>query len=402
MIKRFLSRFIRPRHYWRDLGFDELSELYTSMMFRSLAMSLVGIFIPIYLYTLDYPVWQIFLFYAVMFAVWSLICYPVARLIAKVGPKHTMLASYVSQVISMLLLVSQDELRWPLAVIAAALAVSNCMFFSAFHVDFSKVKHKEHGGKELGWMMSMEKVGAVAGPLIGGLVALWFGPQYIFIAAIALLFVGIFPLFLTREPTATNQKLNFKDLHIKDIKSDLIAVQFFHIENAITINAWPLFLGIYIFSDSPYIKLGSIVSISVLISLVAARAIGRTIDRRKGRPLLRYSAVFNAALHLFRPFANSYPYALGVNLLNEAVTPAYRMPFFKGLYDAADDLPGRRIVYITVIEATGTATKAACFLLAGMIAYFTPDSKSVFTVMFAIAAVASLGIMLEKFKALKP
>ena len=400
MLKQIFNRFLRPRHYWRDLGFDELSELYTSMMFRSLAQSLVGIFIPIYLYQLDYAVWQILFFYAIAFSAHTLATYPVAQLIAKIGPKHTILTSYVFQVMGMLMLVSQPDLRWPLVAIATVMGVSGCLFFTAFHVDFSKVKHSEHGGKEVGWMYSMERVGAVVGPLVGGLVGYFVGPQYIFMVAIILLFVGIIPLFITSEVVAINQKLNFRNLNLRDIRFDLVSQGFFHVENAISIIIWPLFVGIYVFQDNPYIQLGSITSLSVLVSLFAARAIGRTIDKRKGRQLLRLGVGLNAGLHLFRPFTTGYTGALGINLLNEVVTPAYRMTYIKGVYDAADVLTGRRIVYITAMETVASISRAAFFMFAGVVAYAFQDSRAIFVSFFLVAALASLGIMLERYKAL--
>ena len=402
MLKKFLSRFIRRNHYWRDINFDELSELYTSMMFRSLALNLVGIFIPIYLYDLGFPVWQIMMFYACQLSIWTASLYGVAHLIAKVGPKHTMLASYVFMVMTMMLLASLKELQWPLLMVAGFLALSNSLFFTAFHVDFSKVKHSEHGGKEVGWMYSMERAGAVLGPLIGGLVGFLIGAQYIFATAILLLLAGILPLLLSREPTATNQKLNFRALKVSEIKHDLLAIGSMGVENVVTLAVWPLFIGVYVFTENPYIKLGSITSISVLVSLFIARAIGRTIDKNKGRSMLRLGAFSNAILHLFRPFTSSYLGALGINLVNELVTPIYRMPATKGYYDAADEHPGNRIVYITGVESVSAFGKAVFFTFATVVCYAFEASRPAFFVLFAVGALASIGIMQEKFKALNP
>lgn len=401
MFQKIIYRLTWRRHYWRNVGFDELSELYTSMMFRSLAMSLVGIFIPIYLYELGHTVWEICLFFALMCFAWSVFVLPVAYIIAKYGPKHSMLASYVFQVITMLLLLSLKEENWPLPLIAILLAFSNCLFFSAFHVDFSKVKHKNHGGKELGWMFGMDKVGAILGPLIGGLVAYWAGSQYIFVVAVVVLFIGIVPLFLSSEPVATNQKIDFRNLKVGKIKWDLLSYAFYTIENNISTIVWPLFIGVFVFSDNPYAQLGAITSVSMFIAIFFARAIGKTIDKKKGRQLLRAGSVINAALHLFRPFTGNYIGALGINIANEAVTPMYRMAYSKGMYDAADDHPGNRIVYISSMEATNNFFKALFFFIFGLIAYFTADSKHVFTAMFITGAIASLGIMFERYRALK-
>jgi hypothetical protein len=69
MLQKAIHKILKPRHFWRDIGFNELSELYTSMLIRSLATSLIGLFVPIYLYKLGYSVRSIFLFFIIFFSV---------------------------------------------------------------------------------------------------------------------------------------------------------------------------------------------------------------------------------------------------------------------------------------------------------------------------------------------
>lgn len=399
MLQKLIHRFTWRRHYWRNVGFDELSELYTSMMFRSLANSLVGIFIPVYLFQHGYPVWQILNFYGFMFGTSLVLEYVSARLIALYGPKHIILMSYVFQVIAMFGMLSLP-IGVPLIAVAVVYGMANVLFFTAFHVDFSKIKHKEHGGKEVGWMYSMEKLGGTLGPLLGGLLAFLFGSQYIFIVAIILLFVGAIPLFLTREPVRTRQDIDFKKLNVEEIPRDLISYGALVLENSICVAVWPLFIGVVVFVDSPYLKLGSVASISIIIALLTARAFGSVVDQKKGRNLLRLGASVNAIVHLFRTFANSYIAVLGLNMVNEGVTVAYRMPFTKGMYDAADDHPGNRIVYIAAMESVGYFVRTIFYFAASLVAFMYSPSRQFFAGLFAVAAVASLIIMLERFRAL--
>ncbi len=401
MFKKIFSRFIRRRHYWRNVGFDELTELYLSMMFRSLATGLVGIFIPIYLYQHGSPVWEILYFYAIVSTVQLFANIVAAYVIARIGPKHTVLLSYVFQAITMVGLVSMYAHDIPLPLIAAAFGTANAFFFSAFHVDFSKVKHSMHAGKEVSWVFIMQKAGAVLGPVLGGVIAYLFGSQYIFVAALVVLCLGIIPLLATAEPTKTKQKLNFKNITAGQIKYDLFAYAGYSLESTITIVVWPLFVGIIVFRDNPYIQLGSVMSLSIIASVVFARAIGALIDKRKGRKLLHYGAAINAVLHLFRPFSNGFSSVLAVNLVNEAATVSYTMPFTKGFYDAADGLPGHRIVYLCTMEAFGCFTRVIFYGAASLIAFTYGESRNFFFGLFCVGAVASYVIMKERFEALK-
>ena len=162
---------------------------------------------------------------------------------------------------------------------------------------------------------------------------------------------------------------------------------------------WPFFIGVYVFSDDPYIKLGIVTSASVIVAFFAAKSIGSIIDDKKGRKMLHTGVILNAALHVFRPFVSSFPVTLIINMVNEIVTPMYRMPFIKGMYDAADDLPGRRIVYMAAMEATSTFARAIFFCSAAGIA-FVAGPKNALVACFIIGAVASMLIATERFRAL--
>lgn len=54
MLKQLIYRLFERRHYWREMSFSEMAELYTSRVLRTLAVSMVSIFIAIYLYQNGY------------------------------------------------------------------------------------------------------------------------------------------------------------------------------------------------------------------------------------------------------------------------------------------------------------------------------------------------------------
>jgi len=401
MLQKTIHRLLRRRHFWREVGFDELSEIYVSIMLRSLAISLSGLFIPLYMLKLDHTVTEIAFLAACYFlsrAFWGDIS--AAYAVARFGPKHTLIVGNLLLIVSTAMFLTLPQVGWPIWFVGLVWGASASFFFVPFHIDFSKIKHKEHGGKELGYLNVMEKLGYAAGPIIGGVIATLYGPQYIFIIATIMLIVGLVPLFQTGEPVKTKQKLDWKGIDIGSMKRDFISYAGLGVENTICIFMWPLYLGLFVLVGSAaYAKLGALSSISVIASIATAYAIGKIIDNRKGRMLLRVSAIANVGTHIIRPFIKSYTVALGVNLANETITIGYRMPYIKGMYDAADDLPGYRIVYITSMEWFGSACKAVAWLLLTILS-MSFSAQTVMVVGFGIAAIGSLVTMTERFKAL--
>jgi MFS family permease len=403
MLQKTVYRLLAHRHPWRTINFDELSQLYVSVMFRRFSLNLTGLFVPIYLLHLGYSIVAIFTMFGCYFTFRTLVSDLLAGFtVAKIGPKHTLLAGNLLLIISTALFLSLSNVTWPLWLLACVWGASTSYYFVPLNVDFSKVKHSEHGGKELGYVNIMDKLGAALGPLIGGVLGTVLGAQYIFLVAAGLLIVGTLPLFQTIEPVRLHQQLDFTSLPADRLKHDFLSYVSLGIENTLSMFLWPLFLGVFVLlGNTVYAKLGILVAVSVTVAMLAARMIGKLIDERQGRYLLRTGAILNGLLHLVRPFIGTYTGALAVNVANEAVTISYRMPYLKGMFDAADDLPGYRIVYITSMEMMASCAKATVWWLLALFALLLP-MHAVMIAGFSIAAVASYGIMVERYKALNP
>ncbi len=399
MIQKIIHRLLRHRHFWRHASFDELSQIYISSFFRTIAISLVAIFIPLFLYDLGYSLAAIFTFYIAYFSARTLLHVPAGLVIAKIGPKHTILCSFVVQLISSVAFLTLPEYGWPIWFVAALWAVASSLFFSAYHVDFSKVKHSEHGGKEMGFANIVQRIGGAIGPLFGGAVATIFGPQYIFLAMTLLLVVGLIPLFSSPEPVKTRQKIRFRNLKLSQIKRDLISYTGLTMTHQLSVTLWPLYLGLFALGANAYLELGTISSIGFVVSIFTAYAIGKTVDKKRGRELLHLSAITDIFIQLVKPFVNSLPFAFVVNTGGETTGAAMRITYQKGMYDAADDLPGNRIVYISIMETVGAFVKCVSWILllaVGILLSF----EIAMVVGFLLAGLANLLTMTEKFRGL--
>lgn len=400
MLKKTIRLFVARNHFWRHAGFNELSELYASMVIRSLAISMFGIFVPIYLYKLGYDLRQIFLFFVIFFSFRVIADIASGYIVARVGPKHGMALSTLAQIIFLTLLLSLVELKWPLAVIAAAGAFSFSLFFVSFNVEFSKIKHSLHGGKELGYIYIFERVGGALGPLAGGLIATIFDVRYTIALAIILLAGSLVPIFLSAEPTKTRQHLDFKSLPYKKHIRELLVMSVSHVDKTASNIAWPLLLAITVFTTATYAKLGLLISLAMVLTLLFTRFIGARIDSHRGKKIFKYGVAGNFILHLLRPVMLNVPGATALSISNDPVTTAYQMPLFKGYFDASDSLPGYRIAYLVSGEVVGSIAKLGFWLILWVAAGFI-EGVIVLTWLFIPVAGLSLLLLKQRFIALK-
>lgn len=401
MVQKIIKKLLQPRHFWRHVDFDELSELYASEFMRSLSISVVGVFVPIYLYQLGYSLQSIFAMQIIWAGSRPLFAYASAKTIAYIGPKHTIALGTISQIAYLGVLISIESFNWPLAFLGVLGSLSYALFGIALQVDFSKVKHSEHGGKELGFITICERVGSSLGPLVGGLVASYINPQATILIAILIMTLSLIPLFQSKEPMRVKQKIMLRGFPWRRHKSDFISAPFFGIENIISFVIWPLFAALTIFTTNTYASVGLIVSISTAAALVAIYVIGKLIDNHQGGLLLKTGATLNAIVHIFRIFVTTPAQAFFVSFINEPMTASYRMPYTKGLYDAADSVPGYRIVYLTLFDLMRMAGVFCFWVFAYFATFFITSDLLLFQIMFVIGAITSLGVMLQRFPALQ-
>src|SRR3989338_10725119 len=254
----------------------ELSELYVMMALRALAMSLVGIFVPVYLYILGYGVLSIILFFMAVSATHALLCPVSAKVSSKVGVKHGMLFGfllYFIYYVSLAMLADNSRLFF---FVAAALGAAQAMFWVPFHAFFPVFTDKKKRGEEIALLQIFLSTVSVVAPFIGGLIILFFGFDTLFSAGLAVLMAAALPLFATRDVRFPFTSFRADGFHRK------VAVSLFSGSSAWANEIfWPLFAFMIVGSAA---VLGGIVAFATLVAFVAIWIVGKLCDNghRKG------------------------------------------------------------------------------------------------------------------------
>jgi MFS family permease len=291
---------VHHHHYFNFLKNRELNELYLTVGIRAFAISLIGIFIPIYLYQLGYSFQSIFLFYLFYSLFHALFSFLFAGKIAgRYGVKHTIFFSMPLHIIFFTLLYTLDRFVWPLALIAFFFAISTSLFWVSYHIDFSKFSKKKDRGKQVGASKIIASIFGAAGPFTGGLILTLFGFQTLFVIVSILLLCSVIPLFFSKE-VHEPAKFSLKGFFRKSKISDISGFMGHGIEQAIGFILWPLFIFLFIFGEK-YLSLGIVSSIGVVVALVFVFIMSNFSDIYR-RTILRIGAVANAILWIFKSF----------------------------------------------------------------------------------------------------
>lgn len=376
---------------------SELSELYISMSLKSLALSLVAIFIPVYLYELGYTLMEISLFYAIYFALRIPGHFIAGLLTARKGPKHVLSYSYGAQLLSLLVLLTLPNMGWPLWFVALVQSAYNSLFFVGFHVDFSIIENEKFAGKELSTMSILVRTAAALGPFVGGLSATLLGINATLVIAIVLLLIAIIPLMHTKELINRQERILY-DFSLQDQWRNYVAYISETLSKQTPLLFWPLYLAAFVFAQDPYLKIGLVTSISILVSLSATRYFGQLIDNAKGRQLLHGSSLLHAVVHMLRSFANNLGMVSLVNISTELAESGQLLTMSKGFYGEADRAKSR-IGYVVIAETIMAIARSLQWALV-FVGFVFFSAKSVFIGIFLISALLSIGVLSERFKSL--
>ncbi len=348
----------------------ELNELYAAISIRTFAMTLAGIFIPIYLYQIGYSFQSIFLFFAWIAFFNLLSLFPTAKVVSKYGLKHSMLFSMPPLIIFFLMLYSLEIFNWPLWTIAIFGGICTSLYWLAYHTDFVHSSEKKSRGKQIGLSrILMSSAGAIA-PLVGGLILTAFGFKVLFIITSLLLLVSTFPLFMSKE-IHEPAKFSFQNFFQGHKLRNISGYMGFGIENRLAAVIWPLFIFVFILEES-YLTLGGISTAVFAFTVISTLAISKSSDINR-RKVLKTGSVFTAIIWFAKSFIVTPLQVFIVDSLQGVSRSALHIPFDAINYDKAKE--GNRIKKILEREVY---IKIGATVFMVLVAFLAEDLISVF------------------------
>ena len=260
---------------------------------RHVAMTLLSIFSPIFIYNITSSLSLTLGFYILMlvFKMASLLW--AENLSQRFGFKGVIRLSGIPFALFIVSLILSGQN--PLFLVPAALfwGFDSGLFWWGYHGYFIK-SARDHFGLKLGEADMVQTIAAVATPVLGAFVAAFFGFNALF--ALAFVFLILSLLVLGKK----NDKHQKTDVSIKDTLSLVLkhkAVSFAYFggggELHLYLVVWPLFV-FFVFGS--VLDLGIIVSAAALLSAAFSIFIGKMVDRRGekwaiklGAPLMAFS-----------------------------------------------------------------------------------------------------------------
>ncbi len=324
---------MHSHHFIQSLEFlknKELREIYISLAIKTLAISMIGIFIPIFLIKeLGYPIMDMIKFFLI-FALTSffMACF-VGKLTATIGTKKLLAISITFHVVGYFFMYYYLDSIYKLFLIAAILGAADNMYGVGIVSNFARTSDRKHRSEEVSMLYSSIILGGVIGPLVGGTLITIYGFNILFGIVVVLLFLSLLPLFKIKEvhtPYTYNFKHILNELTISNLKKSygLLAIGFRQIADFIL---WPVFLFSVL---GLYLSLGIVFTLGMLLMGIMNIFIGEYI-KKKGKKATTKTHHIGCILHacswFLRVLAKAPTPISAFTIIGMVSTPIIDVPF---------------------------------------------------------------------------
>ena len=381
-VPQLLHKVMHPHFHY-----TEMREMYISIAMRSFAGSLVGVFIPIYLYVEGFGLTFITVYYLLMHLVRLVSHVLTDSLIRRFGAKHIMAASGVLDVINMIALVMVPFWPWTVWVAMAAFGLGMGQWWSARHLQVAIASEGKNGSSDVGRVQSIAIVATVLAPAIGGVIATQFGIIYSLLLALVVIVLSLYPLFRTEEVMRFMPRRSIESLQFSFRNSVQRSMFMRGVQENVSIFVWPIFIYIALTS---YQVIGGVFSFSMLIGAAIAYIAGKYGDMGKNPFILRLGSYAYMLVHLARMLGRNFASILSIDIAGTIASVLVTGPYFAEYYKRAGK--SRDIIgYITNIEVAACLGALLVWSIVMSLSLFFTDVNTLI-ISFFIAAGASIFI----------
>jgi len=366
----------------------EISELYASMAIRRLAISMIAIFEPVFIYKLFGSLQSVICYYAIVYTFYFFLLPIGGKIASWYGFEHAILYSVPIVIIYFLMLFNMPQFPYLLFYGAAFfLAIYKILFWPAYHSSMAHYGNSKNRGGEISGLIAVSNLVGIIGPLLGGIIITCFGFKVLFVVVAILFFASAIPLFTTLEKFQRSHLSYWKTFRriIKPYASYKRKDQLAHFGSAEEFSVmvlWPMYIFLMVGSIS---KMGTIVTCSLLLASLAALYIGKLSNRKEPRvKIIKMSAIINSIVWFVKPFMSALGGIFAIDVVSRNLYNFIWIPFCSEIYNK-----GRErgfLKYSLFFEMNLCLAKAVFAWILVIILCFTRS----WMILFGLTGIASL------------
>ncbi len=309
----------------------EIYRIHTAQAVRAMALSIVSIYIPVYLFTLGYSLSHVIIFYIIFHSVGLLFTLIViSPLVEKFGLIRTLKLYYPVEILFYILVYFANTGFVSIWLIASIGGIATFTYYVPLNILLIKHADENKMGSDMATFFALPKIFKLVGPLIGAILVPTVGFWSVFLLAMIGLIISFIPLIkIKRSSVKTAPKLHEAWRGILKRKKLFILEAF---DNIIEESEW--FWGIYIF-----LTIGSLSAPGIASSLFALGGIlfmlviGKKANN-KAKKLIIIASIAIILVSISKVFIISPILMYSITVVASFVMTLFLVPYFSVIYRA--------------------------------------------------------------------
>ena len=399
--KKHISRFEKDR---------EAIALYLVDFLRTFAISLPGIFVPLFIFQysnkpvlfgatalINNLIWVVVYYLIFSFSATVLNFCATNLIFRHIGFKRSMLLGMVFLMAGIAVLLGAGSQFSVILVAPVLFGISVHLFWIPFHIFF--VRKSNAGGNfgnETALQIFVQGIAGSLGPLISGFMISMWGFQPVFVLTIFVLCLASVPAFLFVTESWHREHHTFSIvrsyLKTRATRNLGLAIGSRAGEAGLFEIFWPILLFTVL---QDFAKVGAITAISFFLSSLVMIWAGKQFENHKGSRIFPTSVFINAALYIIRLFL-LFPMGMYIiDIIDRMNGKIYTVGFSSTVYDATKEYGESDFtIYREIVSHIGQAIMLACTIA---LLLLLPDWKLIFIVC-ALCSLGSLPVYLASRK----
>jgi MFS family permease len=358
----------------------ELKEVYANQVIETLALFMIGIFIPAFLIESGFTFIQAAGFMIMQWGFYAITVPLSGKISSRIGVKHTILLRSPILIAYLAMVMNMGSFPWLYSSAAILGGMSLSLYWVSINTEYVRTSDKKSEGEEAGMFFGLPHLSAAAGPLIGAAVLTVLGFPVLFVISVVLILLSVAPLFLSDDYRSSDFGMKGIDL-LMDRRRAV-----FYLALGIVYSADFVFWPLHIYMNSGLVILGLAASLTGVGMIVFTLMVGKASNTTRGRRrVTRIGAFLLAVLWILRLLADSDMEFLVLSLMGGfIITSVYISLYADFAKFAKKNGAGRTVVFRQFWAATGH------FLPFMILAVTMPGTGEFLGAAFIISALASL------------
>lgn len=299
------------RHLYFTLGgllphhlSPQIKALYWSAVLQNLALAMLLLFEPIYLWQQGFGVSGIILFFLGVYLAYFLLAPLGAAWATRFGFERSMILSTAWQIIYYACLFLTAQAWWWAVPAFIFYALQKSFYWPAYHADFARYSDESEEGREIGSLSVALALVYIVGPASAGAILAISSWPVLFLVGAVVLLASNWPLWRTPE-VFTPRKFPYREAIKRPFQADNRRVLLAYLgfgEELIVMVLWPVFIYIVLKNLG---AVGGLVALSTFVMSLVTLYVGRLTDLSNKIFILRFASLMYILSWLGRLLVNS-------------------------------------------------------------------------------------------------